>query len=178
MILDYQQWKRELCVVRGGGDIATGTIYKLFQCGFPLLVLEIANPSCIRRTVSFCEAVFDGEVEVEGVRARRADSLKEAYACFEQGKVPVVVDPEGEMIREASPAVVIDAILAKRNLGTEITDAPVVTCTPWWRPGGAITWDGSSMRERRRPIPVFPASLPVMERNGSSMRRLRGRCTS
>lgn len=126
MILDYQQWKRELCVVRGGGDIATGTIYKLFQCGFPLLVLEIANPSCIRRTVSFCEAVFDGEVEVEGVRARRADSLKEAYACFEQGKVPVVVDPEGEMIREASPAVVIDAILAKRNLGTEITDAPVV----------------------------------------------------
>ena len=61
-----------------------------------------------------------------GVRARRADSLKEAYACFEQGKVPVVVDPEGEMIREASPAVVIDAILAKRNLGTEITDAPVV----------------------------------------------------
>ena len=47
-----------LCVVRGGGDIATGTIYKLFQCGFPLLVLEIANPSCIRRTVSFCEAVL------------------------------------------------------------------------------------------------------------------------
>ena len=60
MILDYQQWKRELCVIRGGGDIATGTIYKLFQCGFSLLVLEIANPSCIRRTVSFCEAVFDG----------------------------------------------------------------------------------------------------------------------
>ena len=126
MVPDYQQWRQNLCVIRGGGDIATGIIYKLFQCGFPLLVLELENPSCIRRTVSFCEAVFDGEVEVEGVRAVRVCTLEEAFACYEQKKVPVMTDPQGETIRQAAPAVIVDAILAKRNLGTKMTDAPVV----------------------------------------------------
>lgn len=124
--MEFEQWKEKLCLVRGGGDIATGTIYKLFQCGFPLLVLEIENPSCIRRTVSFCEAVFDENVEVEGVHAKKVCSLKEAYQCYCHSIVPVMVDAEAVMIRQASPAVVIDAILAKRNLGTNITDAPVV----------------------------------------------------
>ena len=54
----FEEWKKNLIIVRGGGDIATGTIYKLYQSRFPVLVLEIANPSCIRRTISFCEAVF------------------------------------------------------------------------------------------------------------------------
>ena len=58
----FEEWKKKLIIVRGGGDIATGTIYKLHQSRFPVLVLEIANPSCIRRTISFCEAVFDKEV--------------------------------------------------------------------------------------------------------------------
>lgn len=124
--MNLEQWKKNLCIVRGGGDIATGTIYKLFQCGFPLLVLEIDNPSCIRRTVSFCEAVFDASVEVEGVRARKVFSLEEAYQCYCHNAVPVMIDPEGTIIAQASPLVVIDAILAKRNLGTRITDAPVV----------------------------------------------------
>lgn len=126
MDLTKEQWKENLCVIRGGGDIATGIIYKLFQCGFPLLVLEIANPSCIRRTISFCEAVFDAAVEVEGVRARKIFSLEEAYACYCRNEVPVTVDAEASTIKTASPAVVVDAILAKRNLGTSITDAPVV----------------------------------------------------
>lgn len=124
--MEFKQWKEKLCIIRGGGDIATGTIYKLFQCGFPLLVLEIDNPSCIRRTISFCEAVFDEDVEVEGVHARRVNSLEEGYRCYCRGQVPVMVDGEAAIIRQASPAVVIDAILAKKNLGTRITDAPVV----------------------------------------------------
>ena len=126
MDLTKEQWKENLCVIRGGGDIATGIIYKLFQCGFPLLVLETDNPSCIRRTISFCEAVFDDNVEVEGVRARKIFSLEEAYACYCRNEVPVTVDAEASTIKTASPAVVVDAILAKRNLGTSITDAPVV----------------------------------------------------
>ena len=61
-MLDYEKLRKNLVIIRGGGDIATGTIYKLFQCGFPMIVLEISNPSCIRRTISFCEAVFEHEV--------------------------------------------------------------------------------------------------------------------
>ena len=122
----FEEWKKKLIVVRGGGDIATGTIYKLHQSRFPVLVLEIANPSCIRRTISFCEAVFDKEVEVEGVIAKRADSLEEAFAIYEQGQIPVMIDESGSIIQEVHPPVVVDAILAKRNLGTKITDAPAV----------------------------------------------------
>lgn len=122
----FEEWKKKLIIVRGGGDIATGTIYKLHQSRFPVLVLEIANPSCIRRTISFCEAVFDKEVEVEGVIAKRAASLREAFAIYEQGQIPVMIDENGSTIETLHPPVVVDAILAKKNLGTKITDAPVV----------------------------------------------------
>lgn len=125
-MLTYETWQKYLVIVRGGGDIATGTIFKLFQCGFPLLVLEIANPSCIRRTISFCEAVFDDNVVVEGISACKVSSLEEAYAIYEENAVPVMIDPKGDVIKEANPAVVVDAILAKKNLGTTLQDAPIV----------------------------------------------------
>lgn len=125
-MLTYETWQKNLVIVRGGGDIATGTIFKLFQCGFPVLVLEIANPSCIRRTISFCEAVFDDNVVVEGIFACKVASLEEAYAIYEKNAVPVMIDPRGTVIKEANPAVVVDAILAKKNLGTTMQDAPIV----------------------------------------------------
>ncbi len=125
-MMDDLQWKKNLVVVRGGGDIATGTIAKLYQCGFPLLILETANPSCIRRTISFCEAVSEQEMVVEGIKAKKAESLEEAYKIYQQGNVPLMVDEEGFLIKMIRPAVVIDAILAKKNLGTKITDAPIV----------------------------------------------------
>ena len=119
-MLNYNQWCQKLVIVRGGGDIATGTVHKLFRCGFPLLILEIENPRCIRRTVSFCEAVYDGEAIVEGVKAVKASTAEEAYEIYRRGDVPLMVDPEADMIRVCHPAVVVDAILAKRNLGTRI----------------------------------------------------------
>lgn len=122
----FEEWKRNLNIVRGGGDIATGTIYKLYQSHLPVLVLEIANPSCIRRTISFCEAVFDKEVEVEGVTAKRADSLEGAFSIYKKKQIPVMIDEKGSVIQKVHPLVVIDAILAKKNLGTRITDAPIV----------------------------------------------------
>lgn len=125
-MLTYETWQKNLVIIRGGGDIATGTIFKLFQCGFPVLVLEIANPSCIRRTISFCEAVFDDNVVVEGISACKVSSLEEAYAIYEKNAVPVMIDPRGTVIKEANPAVVVDAILAKKNLGTTMQDAPIV----------------------------------------------------
>lgn len=122
----FTQWKENLIIIRGGGDLATGTIYKLHQCGFCLLVLELSMPSCIRRTVSFCEAAVDGRCTVEEVTAQKAVTIEEAYDIYLKGEVPLMIDENGDRITQLRPAVVVDAILAKRNLGTKITDAPVV----------------------------------------------------
>lgn len=105
-------------IVRGGGDIATGTIYQLSRAGYPVLILETEKPSAIRRQVSFCEAVYEGTATVEGLKAVRADSLKEALETVSPQRPVVLVDPKGDSIREIRPNAVVDAILAKRNLGT------------------------------------------------------------
>ena len=91
-----------------------------------MLVHENSNPSCISRNKIFFVAVFDKKVEVEGVTAKRAESLEDAFAIYGQGQIPVMIDENGSMIQEVQPPVVVDAILAKRNLGTKITDAPAV----------------------------------------------------
>lgn len=95
-------------VVRGGGDIATGVAVRLFKSGFRVVILETEKPSAIRRTVSLCEAVYDGEVEVEGVRA----SLKS-----EPDSVWVVVDSEMRILDNLNPLALVDATIAKRNMG-------------------------------------------------------------
>ena len=105
-------------VVRGGGDIATGTICQLSRAGYPVLVLETEHPSAIRRQVAFCEAVYEGTASVEGLTAVCADSLKKAMDMVSPSRPVVFIDPEGDSIREIKPDAVVDAILAKRNLGT------------------------------------------------------------
>ena len=115
----------DLIIVRGGGDLATGTIHRLWSAGLRVLVLEAEHPAAIRRQVSLCEAVYEGETVVEGLRAVKINGLKEAEAVWSAGDVPVLVDPEGESIRTAKPAVVVDAILAKKNLGTTRDMAPL-----------------------------------------------------
>ena len=109
---------KNLVIVRGGGDIATGTIKALWYAGFKLLVLETQNPAAIRRQVSVCEAVYDGTATVEGMEAVLISSKEQMESVWEQGKVPVTVDPYGEWISKLSPLVVVDCILAKKNLGT------------------------------------------------------------
>lgn len=115
----------DLVIVRGGGDIATGSIYKLYQCGFPVLILETEYPSAIRRNVAFSEAVYQGSHTVEGVTCFRAENLEEARMLLQQKKLAVLVDPEGHCISQLRPIAVIDAILAKKNLGTNRQMAPV-----------------------------------------------------
>ena len=117
--------KKPLVIVRGAGDISTGTIHRLFRAGFDLLVLESERPSAIRRKVAFSEAVYDGRATVEGVWAVRIGSAEEAARCRADGYIPLIVDPEGESIAFLKPAVVVDAILAKRNLGTRMDMAPL-----------------------------------------------------
>ncbi|OLR58486.1 molybdenum hydroxylase [Anaerostipes sp. 494a] len=116
---------KNLVVVRGGGDIATGTIYKLVKSGFRVLVLEIDSPSAIRRNVAFSEAVYEGKWRVEDMTCYRAENLKEAYRIMDCGNPALLVDPHGKCIEEIKPMAVIDGILAKRNLGTSREMAPV-----------------------------------------------------
>lgn len=113
-------------VIKGAGDLATGTAHRLARCGFPVVMLEVPNPTVIRRTVAFAEAVFEQEISVEGVTARLADSPQEIKAITESGDVAIFVDPRWTAIPILKPFAVIDAIIAKTNLGTSLTEAPVV----------------------------------------------------
>ena len=115
----------DLIIVRGGGDLATGTIHRLWAAGLRVLVLEIENPAAIRRQVALCEAVYTKTTEVEGLRAVRIDRYEEAEAVWQENSVPILIDPKGVSIGALKPAVVIDAILAKRNLGTRRDMAPL-----------------------------------------------------
>ena len=117
--------KKELIVVRGGGDIATGTIYKLIKCGYRVLVLETEKPSAIRRNVAFSEAVYEGSWQVEDVTARLASDVWEAHKIMDAGDVAVLVDPKGKCLKELTPIALVDGILAKKNLGTNRDMAPI-----------------------------------------------------
>lgn len=114
-----------LIVVRGGGDLASGVIHRLHRCGFPVLVLETAAPKAIRRTVSFAEAVYEGQQTVEGVTAELAAEPSASDEIRRRGHIPVLVDPKAESLASLTPLAVIDAILAKKNCGMRITMAPV-----------------------------------------------------
>lgn len=117
--------KSDLIIVRGAGDLATGTIHRLKKSGFRLLVLETDQPAAIRRQVALSEAVYSKSACVEGVEAVRVKDEKQMIDAWENGKVPVLVDPKGESIASMQPKVVVDAILAKRNLGTNKNMAPL-----------------------------------------------------
>ena len=130
--------KKDLIVVRGAGDLATGTIHRLKKAGFRLLVLEAAHPAAIRRQVALSEAVYAGSARVEDVEAVRMDVdlaekknrkeflEQEMERIWKKDGVPVLVDPAGLSIAALRPAVVVDAILAKKNLGTTKEMAPLV----------------------------------------------------
>ena len=108
----------DIVIVRGGGDLASGTIQKLHRSGFKVLVLEVAKPTCIRRNVSFSEAIYEKEVEIEGIKAIHVGSLSEIENAWSNKKIPVIVDEEGKSIKEIKPKIVVDAIIAKKNMGT------------------------------------------------------------
>ena len=151
---------KDLIIVRGGGDLATGTIHKLCKCGFSVLILEVETPSAIRRNVSFSEAVYEGQQTVENVTCYRADSIEHAEFLLQEGKLTVLVDPKGTAISKLQPTAVVDAILAKKNLGTGKAMAPItVALGPGFEAGidvdavietkrghdlGRVIWNGSA----------------------------------
>lgn len=122
--------RSSIILIRGGGDLASGVALRLFRSGFPLLMTELPRPLMVRRTVSFGEAVNEGRMEVEGIRAVLADDIEAAERMLlsrgSERAIPVIVDPEALCRERLRPLVVVDAIMAKRNLGTRMTDAPLV----------------------------------------------------
>lgn len=136
-----------LIIVRGGGDLATGTICKLYKCGFAVLVLESPAPSAIRRNVAFSEAVYLGRQRVEDIECRLAQNIGEALRLLEEHRLAMLVDPDGESIARLKPMAVVDAILAKRNLGTFRGMAPITVALG---PGFEAGRDADAVIETQR----------------------------
>lgn len=115
----------DIIVVRGGGDIASGAIQKLYRSGFKVLVLETETPSAIRRKVAFCEAVYEKEIKIEGIKARLVVNDEEIQDCWNSDILPVMIDSRGKVIERLKPLAVVDGILAKQNFGTKRSMAPI-----------------------------------------------------
>ena len=117
--------KQPWILVRGAGDLATGVIVRLHRCGFRVAVTECANPSAIRRRAALCEAVWQGQATVGGVTCRRVADVEDAVHVSQVGEVPLLVDERAACVSVLHQAAVVDAILAKRNLGTNRAMAPI-----------------------------------------------------
>lgn len=115
-----------LLAIRGAGDLASGIAVRMVRCGFSVVMSDIAEPTSIRRTVCFSEAIRLGTATVEGITAECADDENDAKHILSNGNIAVLIDPDGSTARGLRPDAVIDAILAKRNLGTTKQDAPIV----------------------------------------------------
>ena len=157
-------------IVRGGGDLGSGVIHRLHRCGMRVLVLEVAKPLVVRRTVSFAQAVIDGSCELEGVTAVRVDSLDEARSAWQNAQVPVLVDPEMKSLHELKPDALVDATLAKRDTGLRAGMAPItIALGPGFEAGthadvvietnrghdlGRLIFDGTAEPDTGAPAPV------------------------
>lgn len=115
-----------LVLIRGAGDLASGIALRLHHAKQQVVMTDLERPTAIRRTVCFSQAILHGKMTVEDVTAELARSPQEALEILQKGNIPVLADPEAACIAELKPDAVVDAILAKRNLGTRITDAPCV----------------------------------------------------
>ena len=135
-----------LVVVRGGGDIGSGAIWRLRRVGFPVVVLELDRPLAVRRTVAYSTAVTDGSIEIDGIAGRKATSVMEAEAMAGDGIVPVMVASEMPAFL-STPSVIVDARLAKRNIDTSIHQAPLVVALG---PGFAAGIDCDAVIETKR----------------------------
>ncbi|MDJ0953175.1 MAG: selenium-dependent molybdenum cofactor biosynthesis protein YqeB [Acidimicrobiia bacterium] len=152
-------FRDHLIVVRGGGDLATGAIYRLQRAGFPIVVLELEQPLAIRRTVSVASAVLEDRALIEDIDAMRIDDIEEALEVARSGAIPVLVSPTLIQL-PWEPSVVVDARIAKHNIDTTINDAPfVVGLGPGFNAGvdchavvetmrghylGRVIWDGEA----------------------------------
>ncbi|SCK01922.1 selenium-dependent molybdenum hydroxylase system protein%2C YqeB family [uncultured Clostridium sp.] len=115
-----------LVLIKGAGDLATGIAHRLRRCGFDIVMTEIEEPTTVRRTVAFSQAVYDKTVEVEGIKAKLVANVEMIEENIKNSIISVIVDKDAKIIKKIKPDVVVDAIIAKKNTGTSINDAPIV----------------------------------------------------
>lgn len=113
-------------LIKGAGDLASGIACRLHRCGFQVVMTEISQPTTVRRTVAFSRAVYEGEAAVEEITGKLCKSLEEAEEIVEKDQIAVVVDPECRIRKTWKPDVLVDAVIAKTNTGTSISDAETV----------------------------------------------------
>jgi len=160
------RFSRHLVVVRGGGDLGSGVIWRLRRVGFPVVVTELARPLTVRRTVAYSSAVIDGRITIDGIEGIRVDSPAAAIDAADMGVVPVLVD-ESIPAFDRPPSIVVDARIAKRNIDTTRDQAPfVVGLGPGFSAGddcdavietmrghylGTVIWSGSAIPDSGTP---------------------------
>lgn len=148
-------------MIKGAGDLATGIASRLYRCGHQILMTEIAVPLTVRRQVALSRAVYEQEAVVEDLKGVLVHSLQEVHAVQDDGNIAVIVDEKAAIADGYHPDILIDAILAKKNLGTRITDAPfVIGVGPGFTAGrdchcvvetkrghtlGSVLWEGSAI---------------------------------
>ena len=115
---------KPMILIRSGGDVASGAIYRLWRAGYPVVINEIAIPTMIRREVSYGNAVHRGEMILERLRSRHVPLQDVAKLLASREAIPVVTEPYENVLTTMKPTIVVDAILAKRNVGTQKSDAP------------------------------------------------------
>lgn len=160
-----------ICVVRGGGDLATGVIWRLHRCGIRVVVTELEQPLAIRRTVAFSSAVTEGSISIEGLEAIRVDDAESALLAGTRNRIPVLVDPELSVLSDlADVSTVVDARLAKSAGDTSMSLAPlVIALGPGFTAGdqchavvetnrghrlGRVIWNGAAEPNTGRPAPI------------------------
>ncbi len=113
-------------LIRGAGEMASGVAHRLSRCHFSVLMTELATPLSIRRAVCFSEAILKGQTEIEGVRGVHVSSPSQVFAAWQAREIPILIDPELKVRKQFPFDVVVDATLAKRNIGTYRGFAPLV----------------------------------------------------
>lgn len=157
-------------LIKGAGDLATGVAWRLWRAGFPVAMTELPQPLALRRCVAFAEAIYASQTTVEGVTARRVEGVQEVQSAWAQGLLPVMVVGESSLLAAFQPRVLVDAIMAKRNLGTRLDDAPlVIGLGPGFTAGedvhvvietnrghylGRALWSGRAQPDTGRPGPI------------------------
>jgi len=157
----------DVILIKGAGDLASGVALRLWRCGFKLVLTELQQPTAIRLSVAFAKAIFYGRTTVEEATACRVNTIEEVFEQWQMNNIPVLVDPDAGIREGLSPKVIVDARIAKRNLGTTIDEAPlVIGLGPGFTAGedvnavietnrghymGRVFWQGSAEPDSRVP---------------------------